>query len=173
MLAADRVEGYERDMTPQPITIPLPTEDDTAALAQKLAQMARVGDALCLEGTLGMGKSLLARHFIRSLTSQTEPVPSPTFALLQTYQGRTGPLSHFDLYRLEHEDELLEIGFYEALEGSICLIEWPDKAGRDRPQNGLTVRLEEEGAGRRATLVLGSNWQDRRDALIELVGPTP
>ncbi len=154
-------------MTAQPITIPLPTEDDTAALAKNLAPVARTGDVFCLEGTLGMGKSLLARHFIRALTSDSEPVPSPTFALLQTYEGRSGPISHFDLYRLEHEDELLEIGFFEALEDTICLIEWPDKAGRDRPERGLTILLEEEGTGRRATLVPGPDWQDRIEKLAE------
>ncbi len=157
-------------MTSAPITIPLPSEADTASLARKLAALAQIGDTICLEGTLGMGKSVLARQFIRSLTNENEAVPSPTFALLQTYDGRTGPISHFDLYRLEHEDELLEIGFFEALDDTICLIEWPEKAGRDRPHTALTILLEEMGTGRRATLVPGMDWQDRAPELAALGG---
>jgi len=151
--------------------ISLKNEDATANLAAKLALLSHPGDAICLEGTLGAGKTLFARNFIRALTSADEPVPSPTYALLQTYDGDTGPIAHFDLYRLEHEDELEEIGFFDCLDDAICLIEWPDKAGQDRPTKGLTLHIEEcEDTTRRASFTIGADWQDRATAIKGLLG---
>ena len=87
----------------------------TADLGAKIARLLRAGDAVCLFGDLGAGKSTLARGLIRALTSAGEEVPSPTFTLVQTYNGPAFAIAHFDLYRLTSAAEAYEIGVDEAL----------------------------------------------------------
>ena len=83
-------------------------ESDTVSVGEKLAAFARKGDVFALFGTLGMGKSVLSRAFIKSLTS-AEEVPSPTFTLLQTYNAEDFEIFHFDLYRLKSPEEIFEV----------------------------------------------------------------
>lgn len=99
---------------------------ETNALAKQLSSFAKTGDTFLLYGTLGIGKTAFTRAFIQSLTRKEENVPSPTFTLLQTYEGKKGPLFHFDLYRLEKESEVYELGIEDAFYEGICLIEWPE-----------------------------------------------
>lgn len=87
----------------------------TARLGAALARALGPGEAVCLWGPLGAGKSTLARALIRALTSPEEDVPSPTFTLVQFYEPPGLPLAHFDLYRLSDPDEAYEIGLEEAL----------------------------------------------------------
>ena len=105
------------------------SEKDTAATAQELAQKARAGDVFCLYGDLGAGKSVFARAFIRRLTHEEQDVPSPTFTLIQTYDSDKGPIAHFDMYRLEDPEEIFEIGWEDAQQESIVLVEWPQRLG--------------------------------------------
>lgn len=116
--------------------------EDTEALARSLAEAAEPGDVFCLSGPLGAGKSVFARGFIRALCGEDTDVPSPTFTLVQTYDGRTGPIAHFDLYRLEDADEVLELDWDDAMADSICLVEWPDKAGDFMPRRRVDVVFE-------------------------------
>lgn len=83
---------------------------------------------ICLNGTLGMGKTFFAKEFIGSLLDEKEEVTSPTFNLLNIYDTKLGEIFHFDLYRLKNEDELENIGFFDAIKNGICLIEWPQVA---------------------------------------------
>lgn len=113
--------------------IPLYSLDDTRALAEQLARGARVGDVFTLAGDLGAGKTAFARFFIQALCGADVEVTSPTFNLLQTYpvrlaSGKTDEIWHYDLYRVEHESALIELGLDEALQ-HITLIEWPEKLG--------------------------------------------
>ncbi|TNB48774.1 tRNA (adenosine(37)-N6)-threonylcarbamoyltransferase complex ATPase subunit type 1 TsaE [Martelella lutilitoris] len=140
----------------------LADEDATVALARALAPLLQTGDCLALSGDLGMGKSTFARALIRARMEEPElEVPSPTFTLVQFYDGAP-PLYHFDLYRLADPDELIELGFDEALEDGISLIEWPERGGDMLPDDVLTLSLEEEGDGRRVRLRGG---QERLAAL--------
>ncbi|MET3599673.1 tRNA (adenosine(37)-N6)-threonylcarbamoyltransferase complex ATPase subunit type 1 TsaE [Martelella mangrovi] len=128
----------------------LPDEAATIAFAEKLAPLLTTGDCLALSGDLGMGKSTFARALIRArLGEPSLDVPSPTFTLVQLYDGAP-PLYHFDLYRLSDPDELIELGFDEALDEGISLIEWPERG--ELPDDALTLSFEEEGAGRRVRL---------------------
>src|SRR5918997_1414931 len=102
----------------------LETEADTVRLGSAIARALRPGDAVCLQGGLGVGKTTLARAAIRSLTTPNEEVPSPTFTLVQAYDGREFPLAHFDLYRLESPRDADELGLDEALETGAAIIEW-------------------------------------------------
>ena len=99
----------------------------TTGLARALAPELRAGDTLMLDGPVGAGKSHFARALIRArLANPAEDVPSPTFTLVQTYDG-TPPLWHADLYRLTDPVEIEELGLLDALPESIALIEWPDR----------------------------------------------
>jgi tRNA threonylcarbamoyladenosine biosynthesis protein TsaE len=134
------------------VTLALPTEADTTALGQRLARAARAGDVILLEGPIGAGKSHLARAFIRERLGREEEVPSPTFTLVQVYGAGADEIWHADLYRLTHPDEVWELGLDDAFAQAICLVEWPDRLGSQRPPDALALRLEALGEGRRAVL---------------------
>ena len=131
------------------------SEADTAALGELLAARAQPGDVFALYGTLGMGKSVLARAFIQKLCGGQE-VPSPTFTLVQTYEAPEFDIYHFDLYRLKSAEEIFEIGVEEALYGNVCLIEWPEKMGGYLPRDIFRIVIEPEGQGRRITVSAAS-----------------
>jgi tRNA threonylcarbamoyladenosine biosynthesis protein TsaE len=152
--------------TPMPLSLVLADEAATEALGRRLADCARPGDVIALEGPLGAGKTTLARAFIRHLTSPAEDVPSPTFTLVQTYASPRGPIWHFDLFRLGHPGEAIELGLEDAFAEGIALIEWPERLGPYLPARRLDLRLatESEGDTRRAILD-GAAWQDRLAAL--------
>ena len=115
---------------------------ETAALAERIGAAAEAGTVLCLVGDLGAGKTLFTQGFARGL-GVTEEVTSPTFALMNQYCGRL-PVTHFDLYRLELEEELDEIGFYEFAEpsGGVVLIEWADKFPDALPKPHIRLEIE-------------------------------
>ncbi|MEE8507291.1 MAG: tRNA (adenosine(37)-N6)-threonylcarbamoyltransferase complex ATPase subunit type 1 TsaE [Kiloniellales bacterium] len=158
---------------PPSITLELPDESATAALARRIAGLAAAGDVIALSGELGSGKTTFARAFINALPhpagadSGAEPVPSPTFTLLQTYDRDPAPVWHFDLYRLERPEEVYEIGLEEALGGAISLIEWPERLGPLTPPVRLDVRLEfgNTPSARRAVLAGGGTWPARLERL--------
>ncbi|TCS02481.1 tRNA (adenosine(37)-N6)-threonylcarbamoyltransferase complex ATPase subunit type 1 TsaE [Rhizobium sp. BK418] len=134
------------------ISLFLENEAATNRLGNELALALKARDCLALSGDLGAGKSSLARAFLRTMADDDGlEIPSPTFTLVQSYELRI-PVSHFDLYRLGDPSELTELGFEEALENGICLVEWPEMAEGELPETCVSLRLEHEGAGRRATL---------------------
>lgn len=145
--------------------IALPDEAATVALGQALATRLEPGEALCLSGPLGAGKSTLARALIRALTSPGEEVPSPTFTLVQFYDTPAFPLAHFDLYRLSDPDEAYEIGLDEALEAGVALIEWPQRLEGRLPPDRLDIEIAfapgEAAEGRIARLTPHGAWKDR------------
>ena len=140
----------------------LPTEADTARLGAALAPAMRRGEAICLSGPLGAGKSVLARGLIRALIPSERDVPSPTFTLVQFYEGPQFPIAHFDLYRLTDAAEAFEIGLDEALAHGAAVIEWPERLGDERPRDRLDIAIAVEGEGRRATLTPHGAWEGRR-----------
>lgn len=144
----------------------LPTEQDTIAIGKKLAHLARKGDVFALYGTLGMGKSVLARAFVQELCGNGE-VPSPTFTLLQTYEAPDFDIYHFDLYRLKSPDEIFEIGVEDALYSGVSLIEWPDKMSPYLPRDVFKLELEPDGSGRKLTITINSAEKQSRLAALE------
>lgn len=141
------------------------SESDTIALGKKLARIAKRGDTFALFGTLGMGKSVLARAFIQELSGATE-VPSPTFTLLQSYEGPDFEIYHFDLYRLKSPEEIFEIGMEDALYDGACLIEWPERMGGYLPRDMFRVEFEPEGEGRKISISTTS--EEKRQRLAQL-----
>lgn len=150
-------------------TVRVADEAGTARLADDLAAILRPGDVVALHGDLGMGKSALARAIIRRLAGDPAlEVPSPTFTLVQSYEGRC-PIHHFDLYRLADPDELIELGFLDLLADGAALIEWPGQAGDELPADRLDIVISEgEGRdGRRFELFArGPGWADRLDQTL-------
>ena len=138
----------------------LPDQHATEALGARIAQLLRPGDAVCLFGPLGAGKTTLARGLIRALTTPEEEVPSPTFTLVPFYEADP-PLAHFDLYRLERPEEAYEIGLDEALEDGAALIEWPERLEGRLPADRLDIVLSHEGEARRARLQPHGAWEGR------------
>jgi len=116
--------------------------DDTLALGIKLGQSLKNGDIIAIYGGLGAGKTVLVKGIAKGL-GITEEVTSPTFTLLRQYHGRL-TLCHFDLYRIEDEQELEHIGFYDYPGGdNVCVIEWPENA----PELHANIRIIIQGSG--------------------------
>jgi len=136
-------------------------EVDTARLGRAIARVLQKREAICLTGPLGAGKSTLAREIIRALAGAHTEAPSPTFTLVQTYETATFPLSHFDLYRLEKPEEILELGLDDALDDGAALIEWAEKLAHHLPADRLDVELTLDGERRRARLTPHGAWEDR------------
>lgn len=148
----------------------LPDEAATAALAVLLADRLQPGDAILLDGALGVGKTCFTRALIRHLSGNETEVPSPSFNLVLTYDIPQGTLWHFDLYRVSHPRELDELGLDDALREGVTLIEWPDRLGFLAPANALTVSfsLMTDAAGPRQAELRGTaSWSDRLSDLPE------
>ena len=147
----------------QPIqSLFLPSETDTTRLGHDLAARLGSGDALLLEGAIGTGKTHLARAIISRLIAMPEDIPSPTYTLVQIYEGRSFPIWHADLYRLGHSSELAELGLTEALDTALVLIEWPDRMPPEMlPPGALRIGLCNEDEGRRITFAGPGDWATR------------
>jgi len=139
----------------------LADEAATARLGRAIAAGLRAGEAVCLSGPLGAGKSTLARALVRALTRTDEDVPSPTFTLVQFYEGPRLRVAHFDLYRLSNPDEAYEIGLDEALDDGAAVIEWPERLAGRLPEDRLDVEIALEGSGRSARLTPHGAWEGR------------
>lgn len=147
----------------QTIKIELAGLKDTLDLASRIAGLAETGDVIALGGDLGVGKTEFARAFIRALTDPEEEVPSPTFTLVQTYEGQSGEIWHFDLYRIKTPEEVLELGIEEAIHSAITLVEWPEKMGQFLPRGRLDIILTiTKGRNhRQAELIAHGHWAER------------
>ncbi len=128
-----------------PSVLRLPDAAATEALGVRLAGALSPRDVLCLNGPLGAGKTTLARGLIAAWTGETQ-VPSPTYTLVQNYEGARGPLWHLDLYRLKDVDELFDLGFEEGLDTALMVIEWPERMGALTPSTRIELALSGDGA---------------------------
>lgn len=120
----------------------------TRAWAREFAKTLHAPQTIALHGDLGMGKSEIAREIIKTLRGADTVVPSPTFTIVQNYDG----VSHFDLYRVADASELTEIGLQYAIDNDITLIEWPDIAKDMLPGNTIHIYITQNGAGRKLSL---------------------
>ncbi len=135
----------------------------TAALGTKIAAALQPGDVVALTGGLGAGKTTLARAIIAALGHAGE-VPSPTFAIIETYEPPTVrlPLVHADFYRLERPEEAEEIGLDDYRDGAALIAEWPDHAGGFEHEPGcLSITIETAETERTAIVEPGANWLGR------------
>ena len=122
--------------------------EETRAWAREFAKSLCVPVTVALHGDLGMGKSEIARTIIKTLRGEDTVVPSPTFTLVQNYDG----ISHFDLYRINDKSELAEIGLQYAIDNDITLIEWPDIANNILPKNTIHIYITQNDDGRKLVI---------------------
>lgn len=112
---------------------------------------------MTLEGDLGSGKTTFCRFLIQSLLGKPVTVTSPTFNLVQVYEGPQFPIWHFDLYRMEDAEEIFEVGLEEALSHGLLLIEWPNRAEAYLPTKRTTLSFSIEADHRRRVMVSSAN----------------
>lgn len=118
---------------------------ETQRFGAKLAEILRLGDVIALIGDLGAGKTHLTQAIAKQLGVAPEEVNSPTFVLIQEYDGNV-PVCHIDAYRLNDTDEFLELGADELLGAdNICLIEWADRVADVLPKRLIRIEIETIG----------------------------
>jgi tRNA threonylcarbamoyl adenosine modification protein YjeE len=133
----------------------------TMSFGGHVARDLRRGELVALEGDLGAGKTTLVRGALRAL-GHDGAVPSPTFTIVQQYETANGVLFHFDLYRIASPEELIEIGFEEALADGAVFAEWPGILGGVMPADRLEITLVDgdDGDVRTARLRGFGRWAD-------------
>lgn len=114
----------------------------TYAFGRTLGEKARAGEIYTLEGDLGTGKTVFTKGFAEGL-GITEAVVSPTFTIVQVYEGGRLPLYHFDVYRIGDVEEMDEIGYEEYFFGEgVCLVEWAGLIEELLPENIVKISIE-------------------------------
>lgn len=152
-------------------SISLGSPDQTAALGVEIGRLLTPGDVLLLEGDIGAGKTHFARSLIQSLLSEPEDVPSPTFTLVQIYDGTNCEIWHADLYRLTSPDEVVELGLTDAFTDAICLVEWPDRLAELAPESALSMRFSMTATEGERTLELAAEselWPQRLKEILDV-----
>lgn len=135
------------------------TQPELERLSERIALAVAPGDAVLLEGDLGAGKTTFARALIGALSAgDAGDIPSPTFALVQTYDTTRIPVAHYDLYRLTSPDELVELGTDGHLDVGIAIVEWPERAGGAFAASALRISFADGTAA------------DRRDIAVAAFG---
>ena len=119
-------------------------EQDTYRFGEQLAQSAAAGSLYCLEGDLGVGKTVFTQGFAHGLGIE-EPVTSPTFTIVQEYETGRIPLYHFDVYRIGSLEEMDDTGYEDCFFGDgVCLIEWGELIKDIIPENAVWITIEKD-----------------------------
>jgi len=149
------------------ITLATKSGDETRDAGAALAELVTGGDIILLAGELGAGKTTFTQGFGRALGID-EQITSPTFTLMRPYEGRLR-LLHCDVYRLEHLQEIIDLGINELVDDdAVAVVEWGDMAEPVLPADFLEVRLsytDEDGERRLQLRPVGRSWGARTAAL--------
>lgn len=120
------------------------SEQETRTLGEQLGVKAKPGSIYTLTGDLGVGKTVFTQGFARGLGIK-EPVNSPTFTIVQEYEGGRLPFYHFDVYRIGNIDEMEEIGYEDYFYGKgVCLIEWANLIEEILPEERFAITIEKD-----------------------------
>lgn len=118
--------------------------EETFEFGKELGKQAKAGNVICLDGELGVGKTVFTQGFAAGLGIE-EPVNSPTFTILQIYEEGRLPLYHFDVYRIEEPEEMDEIGYEDYFYGDgVCLIEWASMISELIPETAIQVTIKKD-----------------------------
>ena len=157
-----------------PLRIRTRTAEDTRAVGAALAALLRPHDVVVLTGELGAGKTTLVQGIARGLGA-TEHVASPTFTLVREYTSGRLPLAHVDLYRLEREQDVIDLALDELEEGErVLLVEWGDPVAELLADERLRIEFTTEPDGETREIAVettGPAWDERADAIGEALAP--
>lgn len=160
----------------QPLTLVLPTSEDTRALGRALGGLLRAGDLLVLTGDLGAGKTTLTQGLGEGLGVRG-PITSPTFVIARVHPSLVGgpALVHVDAYRLGGAAELDDLDLDESLEESVTVVEWGEGLAEQLAADRLEVLLQRSGSEdgqeqERQVLLRGAG--QRGEQLVAQVGRT-
>ena len=116
--------------------------EDTYQFGVRLGENARKGEIYCLSGDLGVGKTVFTQGFAKGL-GISEAVNSPTFTIVQVYEGTKMPFYHFDVYRIADIDEMEEIGYEDYFYGEgVCLVEWAELIDELLPEERKRITIQ-------------------------------
>ena len=133
------------------------SEEETLRLGQVLARGLKGGELILLEGELGLGKTVFAKGIAEGLGISRDDVTSPSFTIVQEYEGGRCPMFHVDLYRIEGIEEIGTLGVEEILAGGgVVVVEWGDKLPPYLRRDAITVRFRDVGEGSRQIEILPS-----------------
>ena len=120
------------------------SEEMTFEIGKKLGEKADKGEIICLEGDLGVGKTVFTKGFAEGLNIE-ENIDSPTFTIVQEYTEGRLPLYHFDVYRIGDVSEMDEIGYEDYFFGEgVCLIEWASRIEELIPESAIHIIIEKD-----------------------------
>lgn len=146
--------------------------DETRALAQRIGALLQAGDLVVLAGEMGAGKTAFTKGVALALGIH-EPVASPTFTIVREYTDARIPLVHVDVYRLDHVQELHDLGLDDVLgEEAVTVVEWGDRVSAALPGDRLDVRIEfGDGDDDRVFTIdcTGASWASRRAGIAGAV----
>lgn len=145
--------GSGIDAMPKCREIVSESPEQTLAIGQALGRALRPGDVVALYGELGAGKTWLTKGIAEGLGVPSREVTSPTFVLMHIYEGRI-PLAHFDAYRLEGAEEMIDLGAEETFYGEgASVIEWAERVEGALPEDRLEIRMTVQGEAERRLAV--------------------
>lgn len=127
------------------------SESDTKDIASVIGRNLEKGSTLCLHGDLGVGKTVFVRGLTEALGIR-DSVSSPSFPILQIYEGGRLPVYHIDAYRIEEEEEMEEVGDAAMFEDGITLIEWPEHIPSYLPEDAIHIYIQKD-------LSMGNNYR--------------
>lgn len=133
------------------------SEGETEAVGARLAALLTPGAVVAYQGGLGMGKTAFTRGLAAGLGYKGR-VTSPTFTIVNEYEGGRLPLFHFDMYRLNSADDLFDIGWEDYLaRGGVCAVEWSEQVADALPEDTIYVRIDRESDTARRITIEGVN----------------
>lgn len=139
----------------------------TRKLGERIGRLLRAGDVVLLSGELGAGKTVLAQGIGRGL-GVTDPIKSSSFVIMNEYEGARLRLYHADLYRLEDPEQVAELALEEHAAPGVLVIEWPERAEREMPDEHLLVRLAYDDDTRGRTIEIEARGRRYDDLLAKL-----
>lgn len=156
------------------IKLLLSSEGVTKLLAHQFARSKNIGRVFLLYGDVGAGKTFFARAFIQEILSSyglSDDIPSPTYTLVQTYETPKLDIWHIDLYRLESNQDITELGITDAFDSDICLIEWPEKLNENVPLDAVHIELNYHSKFKRGCTLACNNKEVLKNlrSIIEML----
>lgn len=134
------------------------SSEETIALGEKIGALLKPGDIIAMTGTLAAGKTTITKGIAKSLGVK-DTITSPTFCLISEYAGTKMPLYHMDVYRLDSDEDFINLGVDDMLFGEgVCIIEWSEKVERELPKNTIWMTITPAEDGTRTITI--ENWNN-------------